>query len=352
MTRVLVAGDRFIRAATFRTSLTRAVGDRVDVREIEFEWPDKPFGKVAEVDEASGTEDQLIEALDGVTAIVTQLAPMTKRVMDASPELQLIAVSRGGPTNVNLDAARANGIQVANVPGRNGVATAEMTIGLALSILRRIPLAHASLLRHEWRGDLYRDDEAGGEVRGSTIGLLGAGAVGAHVARTVRAMGANVVVFDPYLDPASLEGIIELVSSPEEVFERSDLISVHARLTPQSEHMVNAERIGLMRRGSALVNAARGGLVDYDAVVEAIASGQLGGAAFDVFPEEPVDFSHRLFSLAAEGFNVVLTPHIAGASTETAQRAAAGVAEEVRRFLDGEPALNPLVDFAASSATP
>ena len=106
-----------------------------------------------------------------------------------------------------------------------------------------------------------------------------------------------------------------------------------------------------MRRGSALVNAARGGLVDYDAVAEAIASGQLGGAAFDVFPEEPVDFSHRLFSLAAEGFNVVLTPHIAGASTETAQRAADGVAEEVRRFLDGEPALNPLVDFAASSAT-
>jgi D-3-phosphoglycerate dehydrogenase len=351
MTRVLIAGDRFIRSATFRTALARAVGDRVEVREIEFEWPDEPFGAVGEVDEASGTEDQLVEALDGVTAIVTQLAPMTKRVMDASPDLQLIAVSRGGPTNVNLEAARANGIQVANVPGRNGVATAEMTVGLVLSVMRRIPLAHASLLRHEWRGDLYRDDEVGGEVRGSTIGLLGAGAVGAHVARTVGAMGANVIVFDPYLDPAALEGIIELVSTPEEVFERSDLISVHARLTPQSERMVNAERIALMRRGSALVNAARGGLVDYDAVAEAIASGQLGGAAFDVFPEEPVDFGHRLFSLAAEGFNVVLTPHIAGASTETAQRAADGVAEEVRRYLDGEPALNPLVDFEASASS-
>jgi D-3-phosphoglycerate dehydrogenase len=352
MTRVLIAGDRFIRSATFRASLTRAVGERVEVREIEFEWPDTPFGAVAEVDEASGTEDQLIEALDGVTAIVTQLAPLTKRVLDASPMLRLIAVSRGGPTNVNLDASRANGIQVANLPGRNAVATAEMTIGLALSVLRRIPLAHASLLRHEWRGDLYRDDKVGGEVQGSTFGLLGAGAVGAHVARTVRAMGANVVVFDPYLDASSLDGIIELVSSAEEVFERSDLISVHARLTAQSGLMVNAERMARMRMGSALVNAARGGLVDYDAVADAIESGQLGGAAFDVFPEEPPDFTHRLFSLAAEGYNIVLTPHIAGASAQTAERAADGVAEEVRRFLDGELALHPFVAFDAARVAP
>jgi D-3-phosphoglycerate dehydrogenase len=345
MTRVLVAGDGFIRSATFRTSLERAVGDRVDLREIEFGWPDVPFGAVAEVDEASGTEEQLIEALEGVTAMVTQLAPLTKRVMDASPELRLIAVSRGGPTNVNLDAARAAGIQVANVPGRNGVATAEMTLGLALAVLRRLPLAHASLLRHEWRGDLYRDDEVGGEIQGSTIGLLGAGAVGGHVARVAKAMGATVVVFDPYLPEGVLDGVIERVSTPEEVFERSTLISVHARLTPQSEHMVNAARIALMKRGSALVNAARGGLVDYAAVADAIESGQLGGAAFDVFPEEPVDFSHKLFTLAGAGYNVVVTPHIAGASTQTAQRAADGVAEEVRRYLDGEPALNPLVVF-------
>ncbi len=116
--------------------------------------------------------------------------------------------------------------------------------------------------------------------------------------------------------------------------------------------MVNAERIALMRRGSALVNAARGGLVDYDAVADAILSGQLGGAAFDVFPEEPVDFGHRLFALASEGFNVVVTPHIAGASTETALRAADGVAEEVRRFLDDEPPLNSLVSFTTASTVP
>jgi D-3-phosphoglycerate dehydrogenase len=108
--------------------------------------------------------------------------------------------------------------------------------------------------------------------------------------------------------------------------------------------MVNADRIALMPRGSLLVNAARGGLVDYDAVAEAIADGRLAGAAFDVYPEEPVDFSHPLFALAREGSDVVVTPHIAGASRETALRAARGVAEELRRYLSGEPALHPLVE--------
>jgi len=350
MTRVLAAGDRFIRSARLRASLERALGDRVDVQEIEFEWPDTPFGKVGEVDEASGTEAQLIEALQGVSAIVTQLAPMTERVLDSAPDLKLIAVSRGGPTNINLDAARARGIRVANVPGRNGIATAEMTIGLSLALLRRIPLGHDSLLAGDWRGDLYREDAVGGEVSGSVIGLLGAGAVGAHVAKVFHAMGAQVLVFDPFLPAGVLDGVIERVSTPEELFQRSDLVSVHARLTPESANMVNAERIALMRTGGLLVNAARGGLVDYDAVAAAVESGKLRGAAFDVFPEEPVDFTHKIFSLAREGRDLVLTPHIAGASIETAQRAADGVAEEVRRFIDGEPALNPLVEPENASA--
>lgn len=349
MPRVLAAGDLFIRSGLLRSALEQKVGTGLDIREIEFEWPDAPFGRVAEVDEAAGTEAQLIEALEGATAIVTQLAPMTEAVLAASPDLRLIAVSRGGPTNINLDAARRRGIRVANVPGRNGIATAEMTIGLSLALLRRIPLANASMVAAQWRTDLYRDDVVGSEISGSVIGLLGAGAVGAHVARVFHAMGAHVIVFDPYLRAGSLDGIVELVDTPEEVFRRSSLVSVHARLTPETRALVNAERIALMHPGSMIVNAARGGLVDYDAVAHAIDNGHLGGAAFDVYPEEPVDFAHPLFSLARDGQDVVLTPHVAGASKQTAQRAADGVAEEVRRFLNGEPALNPLVPGEDSS---
>lgn len=343
MTRILAAGDNFIRASLFRSSLERALdGIPAEIAEIEFPWPDEPFGRVAEVDEASGSEEQLIEALQGATAIVTQLAPMTRRVIAASPDLRLIAVSRGGPTNINVEAAHEHGVTVANVPGRNGIATAEMTIGLALAMLRRIPVAHNSLLAHEWRGEMYRHDAIGGEVSGSVVGLLGAGAVGAHVARVFHAMGAHVLVYDPYLPDGALAGVVEQVGAVEDVFARADLVSVHARLSPETHHMVNGERLALMRPGSRLVNAARGGLVDYDAVATAIESGRLAGAAFDVYPEEPVDFSHRLFALAAEGHDVVLTPHIAGASVETAVRAADGVAEEVRRHLAGEAPLNPI----------
>lgn len=345
MPRILAAGDRFIRSSLFRSSLERAISQPIDIAELEFAWPDEPFGRIGEVDEAAGDEDDLIAALDGATAIVTQLAPLTERVLAASPDLKLIGVSRGGPTNVNLDAARRHGVAVANVPGRNGIATAEMSIGLALALLRRIPLAQASMLRDEWRGGLYRSDAVGREVAGSVIGLLGAGAVGAHVARVFAAMGAQVLVFDPYLAPGVLDDVVERVPDVEEVFRRADLISVHARLSPETQHMVNSERLALMQPGSLLVNAARGGLVDYDAVAASIDAGHLGGAAFDVYPEEPVDFGHRLFELAKADADVVVTPHIAGASQETARRAAEGVAEEVRRYLAGEPLLHALVDL-------
>ncbi|MFB7251323.1 NAD(P)-dependent oxidoreductase [Microbacterium sp. NPDC056234] len=340
--RVLAAGDRFIRAGLFRSELEDRLGDRVAVEELEFEWPDAPFGAVGEVDEASGDEDSLIAALAGKQAIVTQLAPLTERVLRESPDLRIIGVSRGGPTNVNVDAATRFGIQVVNVPGRNGIATAEMTLGLILAVTRRIPQTHQTLAAHEWHGEFYRADEVGMEIAGSTVGLLGAGAVGGHVATVLHAMGAEVLVFDPYLPAGRLDGIITRIDDIDELFRRSNLISVHARLTPETRHAVSAERLAMMPSGGFLVNAARGGLVDYDAVADAVDSRHLAGAAFDVFPTEPVDFGHRLFTLLAEGANIVMTPHIAGASRQTAIRAAAGVAEEVARHIDGAAPLHPL----------
>ena len=340
--RILAAGDRFIRADLFRAELENRLGDRAAVAELEFAWPDEPFGPVGEVDEASGDEDTLIAALAGKQAIVTQLAPLTSRVLRESPELRIIGVSRGGPTNVNVDEATRLGIQVVNVPGRNGIATAEMTLGLMLAVTRRIPQTHQTLAAREWHGEFYRADEVGMEISGSTIGLLGAGAVGGHVATALQAMGAEVLVFDPYLPDGRLDGVVTRIDDVDELFRRSHLISVHARLTAETRHVVSADRLAMMPTGGFLVNAARGGLVDYDAVSDAIASRQLAGAAFDVFPSEPVDFDHRLFTLLDEGANIVMTPHIAGASRQTAIRAAAGVAEEVARHLDGEPPLHPL----------
>lgn len=338
---VLAAGDRFIKPEILGDEIADRLGSRVAVSELELPWPDEPFGAVAEVGEASGSEDELIEALRGHRGLVTQLAPVTERVLAAVPELEFLGVGRGGPVNINVEAAAAHGVRVVNVPGRNSVATAEMTLALLLAALRRLPILHGSLLRREWHGEFYRHDAVGREISGSTIGLLGAGAVGQHLARSVAAMGADVVVYDPYL-PDGVLPQARRCTDLDELFSTSDVLSLHARLTEDTERVVDAKRIALMRPGAILVNAARGGLVDYTAVADALAAGHLGGVAVDVFPTEPVDMSLRLLELADRGANVVLAPHVAGASRETARRAAAGVAEELRRYLDGEPALHPV----------
>lgn len=341
--RVLAAGDRFVLPRLFAEAVRGEVA-AVEVRELELPWPDVPFGDVGDVSEASGDEGGLIAALEGRQAIVTQVAPITERILDASPELRFIGVSRGGPVNIHLEAARARGVTVVNAPGRNGIATGEMTVGLILAVTRRIGQSHGALLRHEWRGDFYRFDETGPEMDGSTVGLVGFGAVGAVVARALVAMGARVLVYDPYIEAGRLAELgVERVDDPDDLFRRSLLVSLHARLTPETERIVDARRLALMAPGSYLVNSARGPLMDYDAVVAAVDSGQLAGLALDVFPTEPAEFDHGVFRLLAEGRNVVVTPHIAGASQDVARRAARIVAEELGRFVRDEPLRHRLV---------
>jgi D-3-phosphoglycerate dehydrogenase len=302
----------------------------------------QPFGKVAEVSEASGTEDQLIEALDGCSALVSQLAPVTKRVIESAPDLRFVGVSRGGPVNVNLEAARERGVVVVNAPGRNAIATAEMTVALMLAVTRGVPSAHATLAARRWQGELYRFDRSGIEIAGTTVGLVGYGAVGKIVARILMAMSADVLVYDPFVAEGELPAGVERLDNVDELFLRSGIISLHARLTPETLGILSAERIALMSPGGFVINAARGPLADYDAIVSALRSNHLAGAAFDVFPDEPVNFGHPLFDLLDSGANIVLTPHIAGASQQVARRAAAIVAGEFARFLSGEPLRHPL----------
>lgn len=336
---VLAAGDLFIPSRIFSEEARRAF-PKCDTREIEFGWPDTPFGNVGEVHEASGPEKELIEALRGCVALLSQLAPVTEKVLNNSPDLKFIGVSRGGPVNVNLAAAKECGVIVANAPGRNAAATAEMTIGLMLAVTRHIPSAHAGLTSARWEGWRYRFEHTGIEIGSATVGLLGYGAVGSIVARILVAMGAKVLVYDPYLEHTrDLINVIP-IHDLDELFALSTVLSVHARLTKESEGIVSAKRIALMPAGGYIVNAARGKLVDYDAVTQALRDGHLAGAAFDVFPTEPVDFEHPLFRLAQSGANVVLTPHIAGASQQVARRAAAAVAGELARFFRGEDLRN------------
>ncbi|MEV0715373.1 2-hydroxyacid dehydrogenase [Asanoa sp. NPDC050611] len=317
--RILLAGDHFVT----NDLLAAALGEGHDLRTLTLPWPHTPFGPVAEVDEASGDEDELIAALSGVEIAVTQMAPFTARVLAAADALRLVVVCRGGPVNVNLDAAAAAGVQVRTTPGRNAVAAAEHTVALMLAALRQIPDRHAGVRAGQWRSDLYALDQVGGELAGSTVGLVGYGAIGRRVGRILSAFDARVLVHDPYADPA-----IDPVDLPE-LLDRSAVVSLHARLTPETTGMIGAAELARLPRGAVLVNTARGGLLDYTAVADALDSGHLGAAAFDVFEAEPLPADSRLRTAP----RVVLTPHLAGATRQTAERAATQAAAAVREFL-------------------
>ncbi|MGP4028426.1 2-hydroxyacid dehydrogenase [Actinomadura sp. 3N407] len=332
--RVLAAGDRFVLPELLAGALDAELGGAADVRRLELPWPVVPFGRVAEVDEASGDEDTMIDALDGVEACVTQMAPVTAKILDNASRLRLVAVARGGPVNVDVAAATARGVRVCYAPGRNATATAEYTVGLMLAVLRRIPETHAALAgRGEWGGRYYTYDATGLELEGAPVGLVGGGAVGSRVARILAGFGADVRIHDPYLPDGG-------GTSLDDLLRRSRVVSLHARLTPENRGMIGARELALMPPGSVLINCARGPLLDEDALCDALESGHLLGAGLDTFAVEPPPAGSRLFGMPG----VVATPHLGGASRAVAEKAARIVAAEVGRLHRGEPlahCLNP-----------
>ena len=329
--RVVAAGDHFI----LPSLITAAVAHELDcdVRELTLGWPLEPFGPVAEVTEAGDAEDELIEALAGAQVLVTQMGPVTERVLRACPDLRLVVVCRGGPVNVNLDAAKRHDVRVCYAPGRNAAATAEFTVGLMLAALRRIPQAHNLLAgQGSWEGATYYTYEHSGlELEDLPVGLVGYGAVGSRVARALCAFGAQVMVYDPYMR-GQVFGL--RMHSLDELLSRSRLITLHARLTAETRGLIGARELALLPAGAVVVNVARGPLIDEGALCDALESGQVSAAALDTYAEEPVPAGSRLFGLADR---VVMTPHLGGASRAVAEKAARIAAEEVGRWGRGEP---------------
>jgi D-3-phosphoglycerate dehydrogenase / 2-oxoglutarate reductase len=328
----LVVGDHFIQAELMRVSLQHALGREVLVQEASTPFPLEPCHPVAEVREASGSELQMIDALRGVSICIAHHAPITERVIAASPALKLCIICRGGPVNVNVAAATAAGIAIGYTPGRNATATAEFTVASALAALRGIPAADAGIRAGEWPGD-YTYESAGFELEGSVCGLVGYGAIGSKVARILRGFGAHVLVYDPYSAIPSQEGVE--VTTLNDLLRRSRLVSLHARETPETCGLIGEEQIALMPRGSILVNCARGALLDYRALERALRSGHLFAAAADVFSDEPIPPGSSLLELP----NLILTPHVAGGTRVAAEKAARIAAEEVARYVSGEPML-------------
>lgn len=340
--KLLVVGDHFILPELMRSKLGDLTKE-FDVVEASTPFPLEPFHNIAEVREASGSEEQMIQELKGVSICVVHHAPLTEKVLEHAPDLRLFVVCRGGPVNANVDAATRRGVTVAFTPARNAAATAEHTIAMMLSALRGIPAADAAIRHGAWKGD-YTWDSVGFELETATVGLIGYGAIGRRVGRILRSFGATVLVYDPC---AAIEEDSDVIQVElQELLQRSNIVSLHARETKESRGILGRQEIAQLQKGAVVVNCARGSLVDYDALAEALHSRHLLAAAADVFPEEPLPIDSPLLKLE----NFVMTPHIAGGTRQAAEKAAMIAAQEVRRFLSGEPLLhcaNPQVQSAS-----
>ncbi|MDB6178667.1 2-hydroxyacid dehydrogenase [Paracoccus sp. Z330] len=341
---IAIIGDQFMLSEIFEKAILDICGDRVQCRNLDFGWPDDPIiqgysePRIEGLREYQGDPDVVMQHIGNAPVLVTHHAPVSAEMMDKMPDLKLIAVSRGGPVNVDVAAAKARGITVVNTPGRNASAVAEFTIGAMIAEIRNLGRGHEAMKAGNYRTDLYRADVIGDELCDMTVGVIGYGHIGARVVRILRAFGCRILVADPYvqLSADDLDGGVEQVSL-DRLLEQSDVVTMHPRVTPETTGMMNAEAFAKMKKGAYVVNTARGPLMDYDALIEALQSGHLRGAMLETFAFEPVPADSPLLSLP----NVTLTPHIAGASLRTVRVAAGKAAEEIRRWLDGEPPMNP-----------
>jgi len=272
------------------------------------------------VEEVKGKrEDELIPLVASIDAwVVRGATKVTRRLLDAAPRLRWVARAGAGLDNIDVGAASERGIGVLNVPGANAIAVAELVLGLMLALFRRIPAADAAVRRGEW------EKMQGRELRGKTLAIVGLGKIGGAVARRARAFEMECIGFDPVVSAADARAMGVEPVALDDLFPRADVLTLHAPMLPETAGMVGAAQLKRMPRGAVLINAARGALVDEAALVEALRSGALAGAALDVYAEEPPKGS-PLLSLP----NVVLTPHI-GAATVEAQEA---VGEEIARLL-------------------
>ncbi len=274
-------------------------------------------------------KDALLETIPTYNALVVRSATkVTADVIKAGKNLRVVGRAGSGVDNIDVNTATEQGIIVVNAPASNNVAVAELTIGLMLSMARHIPQAQMSLAAEKWE----RSKFVGWEVRNKTLGLVGLGRIGSEVARRARGMEMHVIAFDPVVSSDRANQLGAESVTLEELITRSDIITIHVPLTDGTRNLFDAENIAKMKQGAFIINASRGGIVNEDALLEALESGQLGGAALDVYSQEPPPAGSKLLGHP----KIITTPHIGASTTEAQVAVGTDVAEGVLAALKGD----------------
>ena len=277
-----------------------------------------------------GTEEAAIEAVaDADVVFVTSRIPVTRAVIEAAPDLAVIAKIGTGIDNVDLEAAAEAGVPVTYTPGHNALSVAELTLGLILATARRFTEARRTVEAGGWRDEVT----LGTRLSGSTVGIVGFGNVGKRVGTLLGGFDVDVLVYDPYVHTIDAE----LVGGENAPFDRllaeSDVVVINAELTDETRGMIGERELGSMKESAILVNTARGPIVETDALVAALRAGEIAGAGLDVFETEPLGADAALL----EFDNVVLTPHVAGTTSESRAETIDRLAANVLAILEGEP---------------
>jgi D-3-phosphoglycerate dehydrogenase len=270
-------------------------------------------------------KDKLADIIGGFEGLAIRSATkVTAKMLEKASKLKVIGRAGIGVDNVDIPAATAKGIIVMNTPFGNSITTAEHAITLMLALAREIPAADASTQAGKWEKNRFM----GVEITGKTLGIIGAGNIGSIVADRAQGLKMKVIAYDPFLSPERAADLgVEKVELPE-LFKRADFITLHTPLTEKTKNIIDANAIAKMKKGVRIINCARGGLVDEQAMREALDSGQVAGAAFDVFVEEPA-VANPLFGHP----HVVCTPHLGAATTEAQENVALQVAEQMSDYL-------------------
>ncbi|WP_329886200.1 2-hydroxyacid dehydrogenase [Pseudoramibacter faecis] len=311
------------------------------------------------IGKAKMTEEEFAEKSKDADIIITSYDDVTKKVIDGASKLKLIAVTRATPVNVDIEAAEVKNIPIIYTPGRNSDTAAEMTIGLMLAIARKIPMAHMALKQGQYTADpeYHKETKEGLKVdmiwdmnpgspyvvfketqlKGKTLGIVGYGSIGKRVGRIARAMGMKLLIYDPFCCPIDIEEIgIEKVEDLEDLMKKADFVTCHLKVTPQTRGLISDKMIKLMKPTAYLINSSRGAILDENALVDALREKRIRGAALDVYASEPVARNHPYIT---ELNNVVITPHIAGATDDVLTNHTRQVVDDVKRFVAGKPLL-------------
>lgn len=337
--KILVVGDAYCSIDVFRRSfggLSRS--HSIDYLQLDMNATEPATSESEKrIKEYAGSPSQIRERMADHDVLVVHGGAVTDAVLDASPRLRLVCCARGGPVNVDVEAATKRGIIVTNTPGKNAESVADLTLAFAVMLARGLPRATAYLKEGGSLGESTYEGARwfGHDLIGHTLGLVGYGNVGQRVAQRAVSFGMRVVVYDPYVSSLERADVAQLLDF-DELLSQALFVSLHARATAENANMFGKDEFASMQQGSFFINTARETLVDEQALFDALSSGHLAGAALDVIRPPQVGRVHPLLTLD----NVVVTPHLGGATFETLARGAEMAAREIAHLAAGERLLN------------